>query len=251
MEIIPAIDLRNGKAVRLVQGDYDRETVFDDDPAAVARRWEEQGGARIHLVDLDGAREGSTGQAQLAASIANAVNVPVQLGGGVRSMKDIDALIDAGIDRVILGTVAVTNPELVRQACDKYGDRIAVGLDARDGRVAVRGWTETSAVETVDLAQRLAQAGVRRFIHTDIARDGAMQGVNVDAMTTLAHAVAPIPVIASGGVTNLDDIRALAATDVEAVIIGRALYTEDITLPDALIAASLRQHPSFPRKRES
>ncbi|MCY4576730.1 MAG: 1-(5-phosphoribosyl)-5-[(5-phosphoribosylamino)methylideneamino]imidazole-4-carboxamide isomerase, partial [Chloroflexi bacterium] len=221
MQIIPAIDLRNDKAVRLVQGDYDRETVFDDDPAAVARSWEEQGGTRIHLVDLDGAREGRTGQAELAASIARAVSVPVQLGGGVRSLDDITALIDAGIDRVILGTVAVTNPELVAEACERYGDRIAVGLDARDGRVAVRGWTEDSGVDTIELAQRLANAGVRRFIHTDISRDGAMQGVNIDAMQGFAEAVAPIPVIASGGVTTLDDIRALASTDVEAVIIGR------------------------------
>ena len=234
MEIIPAIDLRNGKAVRLVQGDYNRETVFDDDPAAVARAWEEQGAQRIHLVDLDGAREGNTGQAELAASIANAVNIPVQLGGGVRSMDDIAALIDAGIDRVILGTVAVTNPDLVREACQRYGEHIAVGLDARDGLIAVRGWTETSTVKTIDLAQQLAQHGVQRFIHTDISRDGAMQGVNIDAMQTLAEAVAPIPVVASGGVTTLDDIRALTATDVEAVIIGRALYTEDITLPAAI-----------------
>ncbi len=238
MQIIPAIDLRNDKAVRLVQGDYNRETVFDDDPAAVARSWQEQGGTRIHLVDLDGAREGRTGQAELAASIARAVSVPVQLGGGVRSMDDITALIDAGIDRVILGTVAVTNPELVREACERYGARIAVGLDARDGRVAVRGWTEDSGVETIELAQRLANDGVRRFIHTDISRDGAMQGVNVEAMQGFAEAVAPIPVIASGGVTTLDDIRALAATDVEAVIIGRALYTGDVSLPDAIQAAT-------------
>ena len=238
MQIIPAIDLRNDKAVRLVQGDYDRETVFDDDPAAVARSWEEQGGTRIHLVDLDGAREGRTGQAELAATIARAVSVPVQLGGGVRSMDDIAALIDAGIDRVILGTVAVTNPELVREACERYGDHIAVGLDARDGRVAVRGWTEDSGVDTIELAQRLATHGVRRFIHTDISRDGAMQGVNLDAMQGFAEAVAPIPVIASGGVTTLDDIRALASKDVEAVIIGRALYTGDISLSDAIAAAS-------------
>ncbi len=237
MQIIPAIDLRNDKAVRLVQGDYDRETVFDDDPATVARSWQEQGGTRIHLVDLDGAREGRTGQAELAASIARAVSVPVQLGGGVRTMDDITALIDAGIDRVILGTVAVTNPELVAEACERYGGRIAVGLDARDGRVAVRGWTEDSGVDTIKLAQQLASAGVRRFIHTDISRDGAMQGVNVEAMQTFAEAVAPIPVIASGGVTTLDDIHALAATDVEAVIIGRALYTGDISLPNAITAA--------------
>ena len=241
MKIIPAIDLRNDKAVRLVQGDYDRETVFDDDPAAVARSWEEQGGTRIHLVDLDGAREGRTGQAELAATIARAVSVPVQLGGGVRSMDDITALIDAGIARVVLGTVAVTNPELVREACERYGDRIAVGLDARDGRVAVRGWTEDSGVDTIELAQRLANDGVRRFIHTDISRDGAMQGVNIDAMQGFAEAVAPIPVIASGGVTTLNDIRALASTDVEAVIIGRALYTGDVSLPDAIAAAGKLQ----------
>ncbi len=237
MHIIPAIDLRNGKAVRLVQGDYNRETVFDNDPADVARNWEAQGANRIHLVDLDGAREGRTAQAQLAAAIAAAVRIPVQLGGGVRSIDDVAALIDANIDRVILGTAAVEDPTLVREAAERYGERIAVGIDARDGRVAVRGWTETSDIETVALAQRLVQAGVWRFIHTDIARDGAMQGVNVDAMQTLAEAVSPIPVVASGGVTSLDDIRALAETDVEAVIIGRALYTDDISLSDAIAVA--------------
>ena len=237
MEIIPAIDLRNGKAVRLVQGDYNRETVFDDDPVAVALSWEEQGGSRIHLVDLDGARDGSGGQTHIAAAIAAAVAVPVQLGGGVRSMADITALIDAGIDRVIIGTIAVTNPELVREACERYGERIAVGLDARDGRIAVRGWTEDSGVNAIELAQQLAELGALRFIHTDIARDGAMQGVNAAAMQILAEAVAPIPVVASGGVTTLDDIRMLAETDVEAVIIGRALYTGDVSLPDAIRAA--------------
>ena len=237
MEIIPAIDLRNGKAVRLVQGDYNRETVFDDDPVAVARSWEEQGGSRIHLVDLDGARDGSGGQTHIAAAIAAAAAVPVQLGGGVRSMADITALIDAGIDRVIIGTIAVTNPELVREACERYGERIAIGLDARDGRIAVRGWTEDSGVNAIELAQQLAELGALRFIHTDIARDGAMQGVNAAAMQTLAEAVAPIPVVASGGVTTLDDIRMLAETDVEAVIIGRALYTGDVSLPDAIRAA--------------
>ncbi len=242
MDVIPAIDLRNGRAVRLFQGDYNRETVFDDDPVAVARTWEAQGARRIHLVDLDGAREGRTEQAPLVAAIAAAVNVPVQLGGGVRTMEDIDSLLDAGIDRIILGTAVVEQPELVRAACLRHGERIAVGLDARDGRVAVRGWTEDTAVDTVELAARLAGDGVMRFIHTDIARDGAMQGVNVAVMTALAEAVTPIPVTASGGVTDIDDIRAVAAAPIEAVIVGRALYTGALSLPEAIRAANERVH---------
>ncbi len=238
MDVIPAIDLRNGNAVRLYQGDYARETVFGDDPAAVARTWEQQGANRIHVVDLDGARAGAPVQAALAASIAQAVSIPVQFGGGVRELSHIESLLEAGIDRVILGTVAVEEPELVREACALYGDRIVVGLDSREGRVAVRGWIEDTAVDTVELAARLVELGVSRFIHTDIARDGALEGPNVPAMQALMRAVAPAAVIASGGVSGLDDIRALAAAQVEAVIVGRALYTGDLSLPDALRAAA-------------
>ncbi len=237
MDVIPAIDLRNGNAVRLYQGDYARETVFGDDPAAVARTWEQQGANRIHVVDLDGARAGAPVQAALAASIAQAVSIPVQFGGGVRELSHIESLLEAGINRVILGTVAVEKPELVREACELYGDRIVVGLDAREGRVAVRGWIEDTAVDTVELAARLVELGVSRFIHTDIARDGALEGPNVPAMQALMNAVSPAAVIASGGVSGLDDIRALAASRVEAVIVGRALYTGDLSLPDALLAA--------------
>ena len=238
MDVIPAIDLRNGNAVRLYQGDYARETVFGDDPAAVARTWEQQGVNRIHVVDLDGARAGAPVQAALAASIAQAVSIPVQFGGGVRELSHIESLLEAGIDRVILGTVAVEQPELVREACELFGDRIVVGLDSREGRVAVRGWIEDTAVDTVELAARLVELGVSRFIHTDIARDGALEGPNVPAMQALINAVSPAAVIASGGVSGLDDIRALAAAQVEAVIVGRALYTGDLSLPDALQAAA-------------
>ena len=207
MDVIPAIDLRNGNAVRLYRGDYARETVFGDDPAAVARTWEQQGARRIHVVDLDGARSGAPVQAALAASIAQAVSIPVQLGGGVRELSHIESLLEAGIDRVILGTTAVEEPELVGEACALYGDRIVVGLDAREGRVAVRGWIEDTAVDTIELAIRLVELGVRRFIHTDIARDGALEGPNVAAMQVLMSAVKPAVVIASGGVSDLDDIR--------------------------------------------
>ena len=238
MDVIPAIDLRNWNAVRLFQGDYSQETVFGDDPAAVARTWEQQGANRIHVVDLDGARAGAPVQAALAASIAQAVSVPVQLGGGVRELAHIETLLEAGIDRVILGTVAVEEPDLVREACNRYGDRIVVGLDARHGKVAVRGWIEDTAFDSIELAMRLVGLGVRRFIHTDIARDGALEGPNLQAMQALMRAVAPAAVIASGGVSGLDDIRALAASKVEAVIVGRALYTGDLSLPDALLSAS-------------
>ena len=238
MDVIPAIDLRNGNAVRLFQGDYSQETVFGDDPAAVARTWEQQGANRIHVVDLDGARAGALVQVALAARIAQAVSIPVQVGGGVRKLAHIETLLEAGIDRVILGTVAVEEPDLVREACDRHGDRIVVGLDARDGKVAVRGWIEDTAVDTLELAMRLVGLGVRRFIHTDIARDGALEGPNLPAMQALMRAVASAAVIASGGVSDLDDIRALAASKVEAVIVGRALYTGDLSLPDALLAAT-------------
>jgi phosphoribosylformimino-5-aminoimidazole carboxamide ribotide isomerase len=234
MEIIPAIDLRGGKAVRLYQGDYAQETVFDEDPIAVARRWQEQGAPRIHIVDLDGARHGRPFQADIVAGIANAVSVPVQVGGGIRTLDQIETLLNVGVDRVVLGTVAVEEPELVQAACLRFAQAIVVGIDARDGKVAVRGWREGSSVDALELARALSEAGVPRFVHTDIARDGTLQGPNLQAMEAFVQAIAPKAVIASGGVSSVGDIKRLAATGVEGVIIGRALYTGAVSLPEAL-----------------
>lgn len=237
LEIIPAIDLRDGKAVRLYQGDYAQETVFDDDPVAVARRWEEQGASRIHVVDLDGARAGSPAQSAIVGAIAKAVGVPVQTGGGIRTLDDVSTLLALGIERVVLGTIAVENPDLVTDACRRHGEAIVIGIDARDGRVAVRGWREGSSINAIELARELIEGGAKRFIHTDIARDGTLEGPNLAAMEAFARAVAPVPAVASGGVSSVDDIRALASTGVEGVIVGRALYTGAVSLSEALEAA--------------
>ena len=238
IQIIPAIDLRDGKAVRLYQGDYAQETVFDDDPVAVAQRWEGQGASRIHVVDLDGAREGHPVQVETVVAIAHAVQVPIQVGGGFRTLDDVASLLDKGVDRVVLGTIAIEDPALLEEACRRHGEAVVVGIDARDGLVAVRGWREGSEIGALDLARELVARGVHRFVHTDIARDGTLEGPNLFAMEAFAGAVAPVPVIASGGVSKIDDIRDLAYTRVEGVIIGRALYTGDVSLPEALEAVS-------------
>ena len=237
MEVIPAIDLRDGKAVRLYQGDYARETVFDEDPVRVASRWESEGARRIHVVDLDGAREGSPVQVEIVRRIADVVSVPVQSGGGVRTLDDVRQLLDSGVDRVVLGTIAVEDPDLVAEACVRFGpERVVVGIDARDGMVAVRGWRESSTRTSIEVATGLASSGVTRFVHTDIARDGTLEGPNLEAMAAFAGAM-DAAVIASGGVSNADDVRALTETGVEGVIIGRALYTGALTLPQAMAAA--------------
>jgi phosphoribosylformimino-5-aminoimidazole carboxamide ribotide isomerase len=234
-EIIPAIDIRAGRCVRLFQGDYARETVFDADPVAVARRWEAEGAPRIHVVDLDGAREGAPANLEVIASICADVSVPVQMGGGLRDAATIERVLGAGVQRAIVGTVA-TDPERARELIEAFGEQLVIGIDARDGRVAVRGWRETTEVEAVQLARMLQDLGACRVIHTDISRDCTLEGPNLDAMRAMAEAL-HIPVIASGGVGSADDVRRLAAlapAGLEGVIIGRALYTGAVSLAACL-----------------
>ncbi|WP_448507847.1 1-(5-phosphoribosyl)-5-[(5-phosphoribosylamino)methylideneamino]imidazole-4-carboxamide isomerase [Immundisolibacter sp.] len=237
MLLIPAIDLKGGKCVRLRQGHMDDVTVFDDDPVAVARRWVEQGATRVHVVDLDGAVAGRPVNAKVIAAITAAVQgVDVQVGGGIRDEDTIDAYLDSGVRYVILGTQAVNMPHFVRDACTEYPGHIIVGLDARDGKVAIDGWSKLSQHSVLDMAQHFERDGVEAIIYTDIGRDGMMRGVNVDSVVELARAVA-VPVIASGGVSNLADIEALCAVaseGVSGVVIGRALYEGSLDLPSAL-----------------
>ncbi len=237
MEVIPAVDIRGGRAVRLVQGDYAREVVFDSDPVDAAQRWESQGAPRIHVVDLDGAREGVPAHLPIIERIANGVSIPVQVGGGIRSLETGERLLGVGVNRIVFGTAAVEDPNLVAQACEHFGpQRVVVGIDSRDGRVAVRGWEQSTDRSSVEVAREMVVRGAIRLIYTDIARDGMLEGPNVDAVTEFAEAV-NAAVVASGGVSTAEDVRALAATGVEGVIIGRALYSGAITVESALKAA--------------
>lgn len=238
MIIFPAIDIRNGKCVRLTEGRFDQETVFADNPVDMALRWQNEGGQFLHVVDLDGALAGKPVNLGLVARIVDAVRIPVQLGGGIRNLETIEEILAAGVNRVILGSIAVRNPELVEQACCRFGDRIVVGIDARDGQVAVEGWGISGGVGAEELAKRMAAVGVARIIYTDISRDGTLSGVNGAATAALAQA-AGIPVIASGGVGSVADIYALqtAGKGIEGVIVGKALYTGALTLTEALAAA--------------
>ena len=236
MILYPAIDLKDGQAVRLVHGEMSSATVFNDDPAAQAKAFVAAGCEWLHLVDLNGAFEGSPVNAAPVEAILKACPVPAQLGGGIRDRATIEQWLDKGLSRVILGTVAVENPELVREAARAYPDRIAVGIDARNGKVATKGWAEETDVIATELAKSFEDAGVAAIIYTDILRDGAMGGPNVDATSELARAVS-IPVIASGGVSSLDDLVALKTTGVIAgAISGRALYDGAIDLEQALEA---------------
>jgi phosphoribosylformimino-5-aminoimidazole carboxamide ribotide isomerase len=226
MILYPAIDLKGGECVRLLRGEMANATVFNKDPAAQARAFAEKGCEWLHVVDLDGAVSGRPANETAIGAILKAIAIPVQLGGGLRDLETIDAWLGAGITRAILGTAALRNPELVRAACRRHPQRIAVGIDARDGFVAIEGWTTTSSVRAVELGLRLEDAGVAAIIYTDINRDGAMTGVNIEATVELAWALTT-PVIASGGVASLDDLRALKAESgagIEGVICGRALY---------------------------
>ena len=236
MIFYPAIDLKDGNCVRLVQGDMDRATVFGDDPRAQARAFAGAGCEWIHVVDLDGAFAGRPVNGDAVKAIIDAVDIPVQIGGGIRDLERIDDWLDKGAGRVILGTLALSDPGLVAEACRRHPGRVAVGIDARDGRVAVEGWSKESVVEAMDLARAMADLGVAALIHTDIARDGVLGGPNIEATQALAEAVS-VPVIASGGVASLDDIRALKRTGaIAGVICGRALYDGCI---DAAQAAAL------------
>lgn len=236
MILFPAIDLKDGQCVRLKLGDMDQATVFNDDPAAQALSFETQGFEWLHLVDLNGAFAGRPVNKKAVEAILRAVKLPVQLGGGIRSLGQIEAWLDQGIRRVILGTVALRDPALVREACRAFPGRIVVGIDAKGGRVAVEGWAETSDLTATDLARRFADAGVSAIIFTDIDRDGVLKGLNIESTLELARAV-PIPVIASGGLASMDDIHRLLQPDcriLEGAISGRALYDGRIDVPEAL-----------------
>jgi phosphoribosylformimino-5-aminoimidazole carboxamide ribotide isomerase len=234
--LFPAIDLKNGQCVRLEQGDMARATVFNLDPAAQAASFERQGFEYLHVVDLDGAFAGKPMNAQAVEAMLKVVKFPVQLGGGIRDLKTLEAWLAKGIARVIIGTAAVRDPAFVKEAAKKFPGRVAVGLDARDGKVAVEGWAETSTVTALDIAQRFEDAGVAAIIFTDIARDGLLKGLNLDATIALAESIS-IPVIASGGLASIEDIKALLtprAKKLEGAISGRALYDGRIDPAQAL-----------------
>jgi phosphoribosylformimino-5-aminoimidazole carboxamide ribotide isomerase len=234
--LFPAIDLKNGQCVRLEQGDMARATVFNLDPAAQAKSFEDQGFEYLHVVDLDGAFAGKPVNAQAVEAMLKLVKFPVQLGGGIRDFATIEAWLSKGISRVIIGTAAVRDPELVKQAAKKFPGRVAVGLDARDGKVAVEGWADVSTVTALDIAQRFEDAGVAAIIFTDIARDGMLKGINWDATIALADAIS-IPVIASGGLASITDIKTMLeprAKKLEGAISGRALYDGRIDPAEAL-----------------
>lgn len=234
MILYPAIDLKDGQCVRLLKGDMDKATVFGDDPAAQALAFEGAGAKWLHLVDLNGAFAGRPVNGEAVEAILSRVSIPAQLGGGIRSLAQIETWIEKGLARVILGTVAVEDPDLVREAARAFPGKVAVGLDARNGKVATRGWAEETDVEVIDLARKFEDAGIAAIIYTDIDRDGAMQGPNVPATEALARAV-DVPVIASGGVSSMGDLERLATTGViSGAISGRALYDGAIDLAEAL-----------------
>lgn len=238
MEVIPAIDLLEGRCVRLYQGDYDKAETFNEDPVAVAQQWVAQGATRLHLVDLDGAKKGTPVNRPAIAEIVRSTQVPVQVGGGLRDRQTVADVLALGVDRVILGTVAVEKPDLVEDLCKEFPGQIVVGIDARNGKVATRGWLETSEVLATDLAQQMAKLGAAAIIYTDIHRDGTLSGPNIEALREMAAAV-DVPVIASGGVSSVTDLLSLLALEpqgVTGVIVGRALYTGDISLKEAIQA---------------
>ena len=236
MILIPAIDLKQGQCVRLRQGVMEDSTVFSEDPVAMAEKWVSQGCTRLHLVDLDGAFEGEPVNADVIEEITQSFpDIPVQIGGGIRTVETAEAYLAAGVSYVIIGTQAVRKPEFVTELCSEFPDSVIVGIDARDGKVAVQGWAESSALTAIELAQQFEDQGVSAIVYTDISRDGMMQGVNVEATSSLAQAI-NIPVIASGGVTDMDDIIKLTAaksSGIAGTIIGRALYERTINLREA------------------
>lgn len=239
MIVIPAIDLKGGKCVRLQQGLMDRDTVYSDDPAAQALVWEGKGAELLHIVDLDGAFAGEPKNRASIEAIVAAVRIPTQLGGGIRDIPTIEAYLSLGIGRVIIGTAAQQNPALVEEACRRFPGRIVVGIDAKNGMVAVQGWAEVTGVTAIELARRFEGMGVAAIVYTDISRDGMLQGPNVEATRALAEAVS-LPVIASGGVSSLDDIRRLCAIEssgVTGVITGKAIYTGALDLAEAIACA--------------
>jgi len=238
MIILPAIDIKDGQCVRLYQGDYAQVTTYDSDPVQVAVRWQKAGASWLHIVDLDGAAQGHPVNMPLLQQIREATSHHIQVGGGLRTIEHIEHVMSIGVERVILGTIAITNRALLQEALARYGERIAVGLDARDGKIAIEGWRETSDVLAIDLARELSALGVRRFIYTDISRDGSLQGPNLEGLGRMQEAItrstATYSLIASGGVSSMADLRVLAALGVEGAIVGKALYTGQIDLHKAI-----------------
>jgi phosphoribosylformimino-5-aminoimidazole carboxamide ribotide isomerase len=253
MEVIPAIDLKSGHCVRLYQGDYQKETVYSDDPLSVALAWQEQGAPRLHLVDLDGAALGRPTNLEAITAIIKRLDIPVQVGGGIRDMETAEILLLAGVGRVVIGTAAIEEPSLVEGFCRKHGsERVVVAVDARNGQVAIKGWREDTQVSALELARQMAGLGVCRLLYTDISRDGTLTGPNLDANALLVQKTG-LAVLASGGIASLEHIRRLAATGVEGAIIGRALYTGDIKLAEAIASANsgnqaerFNPHPDLP-----
>ena len=236
MEIIPAIDLRGGRCVRLFQGDFSQETVYSDAPESVAKRWAKLGATRLHVVDLDGARDGVPANLRCLEQITAAVDVPVQFGGGLRTAEGVRRVLTAGADRVILGTAAVESPELVGELCQEYGSgRLIVGVDTRDGDVVLRGWTQGGGVRATELIDRMTALGTRRFMFTDVSRDGTLTEPNFAEVEALA-ARTDVSLIAAGGIASVEHLVRLAGTGVEAAVVGKALYTSDIDLEEALAA---------------
>jgi phosphoribosylformimino-5-aminoimidazole carboxamide ribotide isomerase len=236
MQIWPAIDIRDGRCVRLQQGDYDRETVFDDNPVNVARQWVQQGAECLHLVDLDGARDGQIVNRRVIAEIVSNVDLPCQLGGGIRDEASIKTLLELGVRRLVLGTKAIEDADWFRQMAESYPDQLVLGIDARDGSVATDGWLKTSGTSATELAKAFEPEPIIGIVYTDIQRDGMLKGPNFDAMAEMKSAVG-CPVIASGGVATKDDVRRLADVGMDGCIIGRALYEGRVSLKDALEAA--------------
>ncbi len=236
MEVIPAIDLRGGRCVRLYQGDFDRETVFSDDPQAVALQWQEQGARRLHVVDLDGARTGVPANHEVIGAIARALRIPIQVGGGIRSVEVAQQILGLGAQRIVPGTAAVENPALVQELLQRFGPQaVIVGVDARDGLVAVRGWAERSDVPALELIEEMAALGIVRLLYTDISRDGTLAGPNFDGVAQVVER-SGMAVLAAGGIASLEHLKRLAELGVEGAIVGQALYTGDIDLRDALDA---------------
>jgi len=234
MEVIPAIDIRGGRCVRLVQGDYDRETVFADDPAAAARRWRDAGAKRLHVVDLDGAREGRPVNVESVERIVAAVDVPVQLGGGLRTLEVVERYLGAGVDRVVVGTAAVKDEAALATMLERFPGRVLVGVDARDGVVVTDGWTDGSGIAMGEFVPRLAELGVERIVYTDTVQDGTLTEPNFAALASIMSSGPRMRVIYAGGVSKVEHLRRLAAAGAEGAIIGRALYTGDIDVAEAL-----------------
>ena len=234
MEVIPTIDLRGGLVVRLYQGDFQRETVFSEDPVSVAEEWQAAGAPRIHIVDLDGARSGASVNLGVVGRIAAQVSVPLQMGGGIRTLDTARKVVGTGVERIVLGTAAVRDPKLVSQVCQTLGrEAVVVGVDARDGRVAIQGWLESASITAKELMREMVALGVGRFIYTDIARDGTLQGPNLQAIEVLVKELA-VPIVASGGIASMEDLECVAQIGVEGVIVGSALYRGAVDLRQAV-----------------